>query len=241
MSTYDISQILSVPTDVEDLPQYLAQAMPALQEALNNLGDVQRALNVEPAKPREGDLRYADGSDWDPGSGAGLYRFTAGSWVRQASAAGIDAYLALAGGTMSGDVAMGSNDITGAGSVGITGSPSGTPAKATLYEDNLIGASITMDPASLTGDNDLTGVDRYFNISGVVDNSAGHHTVYFDRDFAATTYGVTTGLHRTGGQRNIVYDTEAVGSVHIYTSNAADTANGDATKICMNVVGKLAA
>lgn len=32
-------------------------------------------LSVVPAKPRTGVIVYADGVNWDPGSGEGLYRF----------------------------------------------------------------------------------------------------------------------------------------------------------------------
>ena len=31
---------------------------------------------VAPAKPRDGDFRYADGTSWNPGGGKGLYMFT---------------------------------------------------------------------------------------------------------------------------------------------------------------------
>lgn len=34
--------------------------------------------HVAPDKPRDG-LFYADGSDWDPGSGKGIYRFDEGT------------------------------------------------------------------------------------------------------------------------------------------------------------------
>lgn len=38
---------------------------------------------VEPSKPRSGDIRYADGTEWNPGAGEGLYRYNiSGSWVR---------------------------------------------------------------------------------------------------------------------------------------------------------------
>lgn len=35
-----------------------------------------------PAKPRNGELRYADGTSWDPGSGEGFYGYEAGAWVK---------------------------------------------------------------------------------------------------------------------------------------------------------------
>lgn len=37
-------------------------------------------LHVEPDKPREGMVAGADGTDWDPGSGQGVYIYFAGAW-----------------------------------------------------------------------------------------------------------------------------------------------------------------
>lgn len=39
-------------------------------------------LHTPPEKPRHGLVVYADGTDWNPGSGEGLYRFSsAATWV----------------------------------------------------------------------------------------------------------------------------------------------------------------
>ncbi len=40
--------------------------------------------NVAPEKPRQGMIRYADGSNWNPnGTGEGIYFFNSGgSWVK---------------------------------------------------------------------------------------------------------------------------------------------------------------
>ena len=35
---------------------------------------------VAPAKPREGMIRLADGTLWNPGSGSGFYGYRAGAW-----------------------------------------------------------------------------------------------------------------------------------------------------------------
>jgi len=35
---------------------------------------------AEPEKPRKGMVRFADGTTWDPGSGAGLYLYNGASW-----------------------------------------------------------------------------------------------------------------------------------------------------------------
>jgi hypothetical protein len=36
---------------------------------------------VAPPKPQEGDITYADGVSWDPGSGEGIYAYESGGWV----------------------------------------------------------------------------------------------------------------------------------------------------------------
>jgi hypothetical protein len=41
-----------------------------------------REHNVAPDKPREGYIYKADGSDWDPGSGTGIYEYNTGAWVK---------------------------------------------------------------------------------------------------------------------------------------------------------------
>lgn len=40
-----------------------------------------RVLHVEPERPREGMIVHADGTNWDPGDGAGPYSYTGGTWV----------------------------------------------------------------------------------------------------------------------------------------------------------------
>lgn len=40
-----------------------------------------RVLHAEPARYSEGTLVLADGSDWNPGAGAGLYIYRGGAWV----------------------------------------------------------------------------------------------------------------------------------------------------------------
>lgn len=44
-----------------------------------------KVLHVEPGKPREGQVVVADGSDWNPGAGAGQYMYIGGAWVFQRS------------------------------------------------------------------------------------------------------------------------------------------------------------
>lgn len=37
-------------------------------------------LNVAPSKPRDGMVVMADGTNWNPGSGAGIYGYRGGAW-----------------------------------------------------------------------------------------------------------------------------------------------------------------
>ena len=38
-------------------------------------------VHVEPPRPREGNIANADGTDWNPRSGGGLYQYLSSAWV----------------------------------------------------------------------------------------------------------------------------------------------------------------
>lgn len=67
------------PADPQALPQYLAMEFAKIQQAVSRLaaGHLDPAY-VAPDKPRDGDIRFADGTSWDPGSGSGLYYYSSG-------------------------------------------------------------------------------------------------------------------------------------------------------------------
>jgi len=44
--------------------------------------------NVQPIRPREGMMAFADGVNWDPGSGKGFYVYTNGAWVKSGGGGG---------------------------------------------------------------------------------------------------------------------------------------------------------
>jgi hypothetical protein len=62
--------------------QPLEQEMKALVEAMQspNQALFLTPLAVAPLKPRDGMLVMANGTNWNPGSGAGFYGYRAGSW-----------------------------------------------------------------------------------------------------------------------------------------------------------------
>lgn len=72
-----------VPSDTKELLAYIERNNRAIETAINLLatGHIDET-NVAPTKPRTGDIRLADGTDWNPGSGAGFYGYYGGAWVK---------------------------------------------------------------------------------------------------------------------------------------------------------------
>lgn len=72
-----------------DQPVTADEAMPHYNEAFRQLYAAVReiqdslflATHVVPARPKEGMIRLADGTDWNPGSGMGLYQYRSGVWM----------------------------------------------------------------------------------------------------------------------------------------------------------------
>lgn len=69
------------PDDPAQLPRFLQAELAKLSGTLDLLisGHLDKT-NVAPAKPREGDLRLADGTNWNPGSGQGVYCYYNSAW-----------------------------------------------------------------------------------------------------------------------------------------------------------------
>lgn len=71
----------SPPDDPAQLPRFLREELLRLKAAYDALADGFDPVCYEaPAKPRDGMRRYADGTQWDPGSGRGLYRYDGTTW-----------------------------------------------------------------------------------------------------------------------------------------------------------------
>ena len=75
--TYVPSQ--SNPSDVYELRRWVQSELNRIAERLTTVNDIPEYA-VEP-KQAEGRLARADGTGWNPGSGAGLYIFQGGAWV----------------------------------------------------------------------------------------------------------------------------------------------------------------
>jgi len=71
-----------LPENVEDLGGYVVSELKRLGDILLNQSLIRiDRIHTEPSKPRTGDIRYADGTDWNPGSGEGVYFYNGTSWV----------------------------------------------------------------------------------------------------------------------------------------------------------------
>jgi hypothetical protein len=70
------------PSDPRQLPRYLEQEFQKIALAVKQLAAGHLDVTyVAPAKPRQGDVRYADGTEWNPGAGEGIYRYDGATWV----------------------------------------------------------------------------------------------------------------------------------------------------------------
>ena len=88
---------LAVPDSPEDLSSYLQRELGRVSEVIDNIssGHLDKVY-VEPPRPREGDIRYADGSDWDAGQGENLYYFDGTVWRAFAGGSGAGDFAQLA-------------------------------------------------------------------------------------------------------------------------------------------------
>lgn len=65
-----------------EVRRFLAEELGRIAEIINRPEVFAEPLNEEPAKPEDGLIAYADGTDWNPGSGEGFYGYENGSWVK---------------------------------------------------------------------------------------------------------------------------------------------------------------
>lgn len=89
MRTPNIGSILYSPNDAPEDPaqirRFLREELAKISAAITALaaGHLDKSY-AEPEKPRDGDVRYADGTMWNPGGGRGFYFYDeiAASWTQ---------------------------------------------------------------------------------------------------------------------------------------------------------------
>jgi len=74
----------TVPIDPVALPGYIQDMLIEIATVLDVVRDGHLdVVYSAPDKPQQGDIRYADGTSWNPGSGEGIYFYNAaGAWVK---------------------------------------------------------------------------------------------------------------------------------------------------------------
>lgn len=80
-----INEIEQTPQTTEEVVEYLQRVMPQVAQGLRLFDDsLLNKTHVEPDKTEDGMVRYADGSDWNPGEGQGYYFHDGSSWTKLA-------------------------------------------------------------------------------------------------------------------------------------------------------------
>lgn len=78
------------PSSITEVPNWIFRELNRLADTMYNI-DILRLeeTNAEPGseggrtqKPRSGDIRFADGTNWNPGEGRGIYAFIDEAWVK---------------------------------------------------------------------------------------------------------------------------------------------------------------
>lgn len=67
--------------DTVTLMQYLLRELEQIERAFTEFDTLQlKQLNAAPDRIRDGMIVYADGTNWNPGSGEGYYGYYASAW-----------------------------------------------------------------------------------------------------------------------------------------------------------------
>ena len=71
------------PTETAMIPEYLREEFRKISEAVRMLSDGHlEVTHVAPAKPRDGDIRLCDGTNWNPlGTGQKFVGYRGGAWI----------------------------------------------------------------------------------------------------------------------------------------------------------------
>lgn len=67
----------------EELRRYVEAEFLRISQTFQQQDILQlQVLHVEPQRPRDGMIAFADGTNWNPGAGAGAYERVGGAWSK---------------------------------------------------------------------------------------------------------------------------------------------------------------
>lgn len=68
---------------LEAIQSYLEEELLAISRHFSETTAIDlRPVNTPPLRPREGMIIFADGTNWNPGAGKGVYTYSSGAWVK---------------------------------------------------------------------------------------------------------------------------------------------------------------
>lgn len=175
------------PRDVKDLSEFLARELRRISESFEDQRyGAYPEINSTPEKPRDGMIRYADGTNWNPGYGEGFYAYVNSQWVPMSQSN--DFYFQVADGQISGYSSVnkfGRNDAISATFTPICmGGVYRTPTTATTLR---IKAGDASDDVSATGaqvitlqglDDNWTEVEEDLTCAGTAASSNTSNSFY---------------------------------------------------------------
>lgn len=78
---YNPSTYQGDPKDSQQFLEWVLDEFGKVQNGMFDLDSIRFVTQYRaPTKPRTGDTLLADGSSWNPGSGAGVYTYYAAAW-----------------------------------------------------------------------------------------------------------------------------------------------------------------
>ena len=83
----------SIPENPNYLGEFVIRELGKLGDIIYNIAKLRsEQIHIAPEKPRIGDIRYADGSDWNPGQGENIYYFDGTNWIAFGGSGGAGDY-----------------------------------------------------------------------------------------------------------------------------------------------------
>ncbi len=74
--------VMPIGLEGVELVRFIQQEFQRIERTFLDYFDaIPQLVHVEPEFPRRGMIRFADGTNWNPGDGAGLYVFTGTRWA----------------------------------------------------------------------------------------------------------------------------------------------------------------
>lgn len=109
--------------EFQELYDYIEQELQSIsRELLESRGLELRTTSKVPLRPREGMIVQADGTDWDPGEGAGTYKYESGVWKKFGDADHVHTLADITdAGTLAAADSVGTGDISGVATSRIIG------------------------------------------------------------------------------------------------------------------------